>query len=776
MAGGVRRTWAEVTDRTRRLAAVLADAGIGLRADVADPGAGAVGVAPRPRGPLPPQRPRVPRGHARRLEGPGRRRQRQLPLRGRRAALRAAPTAGAAAVVFHGAFAATLAEVLPDLPAVAAAAPGRRRLGAPPAAGRRRATRTPWPRPRPVAPVGPVARRPLHPLHGRHHRACPRARCGARATSSPPRSASTAPLDQIVADGAARRRAAHAAVGAVHARRRPLERPLARGRRAAPWSCRTTPPASTRPTCWPPARASGSTSLQIVGDPFARPLLDELDGATTDDLSDLRFLLSGGAVLSAAGEGPAGRAALPGLRIVDVLGSSETGRQAVAGQRRPAVPARAARPSCCRPTAPGRLAPGDDEVGWLAQAGRVPLGYLGDQAKTAATFPVVDGVRYAVAGDRVRLRADGTIELLGRDSVTINTGGEKVFAEEVEQALTAHPAVADAVVVGRPSERWGSEIVAVLSARPGVAPPADDELRAHCRGRLAGYKVPKAFCWVDEVVALPRRQARLRLGPGRGRRCRGRLSVRRTRRWCSARPARPRASAVGQAGLGHQAVDEPVGGRAASPTPTAGTCPGGRRPRSARRRHPGRSAATRASWPAGSGAQGGEDRHLDHRVGRGRRPPAGGSGGRRTPRRGRCGRRRATGAARPRATRCSRPARRGSPRRHERRPRQPAGRSGTSSSSSGSASPVSSSWTDRGPGPARAATRRSSSVSGGGARSRSWRSPTTGLASPDVSADVATASVRRRDRPCARAASSSAADRRRSRRRRRGRCRRPGPR
>jgi fatty-acyl-CoA synthase len=108
-----------------------------------------------------------------------------------------------------------------------------------------------------------------------------------------------------------------------------------------------------------------------------------------------------------------------------------------------------------------------------------------------------------VAGDRVRLRADGTIDLLGRDSVTINTGGEKVFAEEVEQVLATHPAVADAVVAGRPSERWGSEIVAVLSALPGAETPADEVLRAHCRRSLAGYKVPKAFRWVDEVVRSP---------------------------------------------------------------------------------------------------------------------------------------------------------------------------------------------------------------------------------------------------------------------------------
>jgi 3-oxocholest-4-en-26-oate---CoA ligase len=242
------------------------------------------------------------------------------------------------------------------------------------------------------------------------------------------------------------------------------------------------------------------TALQIVGDPFARPLLDSMD-AHAYDLSSLRFLLSGGAVLS-----PPIKAQLleriPGLRIVDVLGSSEAGRQAVAGAEPTFRP--------CDHTVvlsqdrSRRLSPGDQEIGWLAQAGRVPLGYLGDAAKTTATFPVIDGVRHAVAGDRVRLLADGTIELLGRDSVTINTGGEKVFAEEVERVLVAHPAVADAIVTSRPSERWGQEIVAVVAARAGAdVSQLHGELRAHCRTSLAGYKLPKAFCWVEQVVRSP---------------------------------------------------------------------------------------------------------------------------------------------------------------------------------------------------------------------------------------------------------------------------------
>jgi 3-oxocholest-4-en-26-oate---CoA ligase len=242
------------------------------------------------------------------------------------------------------------------------------------------------------------------------------------------------------------------------------------------------------------------TALQIVGDPFARPLLDSMD-AHAYDLSSLRFLLSGGAVLS-----PPVKAQLleriPGLRIVDVLGSSETGRQAVAGAEptfRPGDDTVVLSEDRSR-----RLTPGDQEIGWLAQAGRVPLGYLGDAAKTTATFPVIDGVRHAVAGDRVRLLADGSIELLGRDSVTINTGGEKVFAEEVERVLVAHPAVDDAIVTSRPSERWGQEIVAVVAARAGSdVSQLRGELRAHCRTSLAGYKVPKAFCWVERVIRSP---------------------------------------------------------------------------------------------------------------------------------------------------------------------------------------------------------------------------------------------------------------------------------
>jgi len=253
---------------------------------------------------------------------------------------------------------------------------------------------------------------------------------------------------------------------------------------------------------WATVERRRATSLLIVGDSFARPLLDELR-STPYDLGSLRHLLSGGAVLS-----PHVKAellhALPGLTIVDVLGSSESGRQGVASTRDASELGggfvRSATARVVREDLSGVLAPGTGEIGWLSQTGRVPLGYLGDRDKTERTFPVIDGERHAVAGDRARLAADGTIELLGRDSVCINTGGEKVFAEEVEVALTSHPAVADAVVCGRSSERWGEEVVGVVALSSAVEAA---ELIAHCKERLAAFKAPKDIVVVDAVVRSP---------------------------------------------------------------------------------------------------------------------------------------------------------------------------------------------------------------------------------------------------------------------------------
>jgi len=149
-------------------------------------------------------------------------------------------------------------------------------------------------------------------------------------------------------------------------------------------------------------------------------------------------------------------------------------------------------------------APGDGRMGMLATSGHIPLGYYKDEAKTEATFPVVDGVRYAIPGDMAKLLADGTIAVYGRGSVSINSGGEKIFPEEVEKALKSHPSVFDAIVVGTPSERWGSQVTAVVQLRSGLeVSPGLDELREHCRAHLAGYKLPREAVFVDAVRRSP---------------------------------------------------------------------------------------------------------------------------------------------------------------------------------------------------------------------------------------------------------------------------------
>ena len=244
--------------------------------------------------------------------------------------------------------------------------------------------------------------------------------------------------------------------------------------------------------------------LLIVGDAFARPLLDELS-ASTYDLQCLTVVLSGGAALS-AGLKEEFLSHLPSLIIVDGLGSSEAGGQLahVSAGTRATTGTFAISPGnhVLSADLDRELAAGDEELGWLAKSGRLALGYLGDAAMTERAYPVVDGVRYAVPGDRARLRADGVVELHGRDAVTINTGGEKVFAEEVEAAIKAHPDVYDCVVAGRPSERWGNEVVAVVRIRPGHSTD-EASLLAEAERHIARYKLPKAFVFVDEVVRSP---------------------------------------------------------------------------------------------------------------------------------------------------------------------------------------------------------------------------------------------------------------------------------
>jgi acyl-CoA synthetase (AMP-forming)/AMP-acid ligase II len=241
--------------------------------------------------------------------------------------------------------------------------------------------------------------------------------------------------------------------------------------------------------------------LLMVGDAFGRPIVEEMERGR-HDLSSLLVTVSGGATLSPGVKERLLRA-VPTMMVLDGLGASETGQQGSqltsAGQR--AVTGRFL-------PLPGMvvlsesmdrvLEPGDPELGWLAQRGRVPLAYLGDPDKSARTFPELDGVRYAVPGDRARLAADGSLELFGRDSATINSGGEKIFAEEVEQAMLRHPSVADCLVAGRPSERWGEEVVALVQLVEGLR-ASDEDLREEAARHIARYKLPKSILRVERV-------------------------------------------------------------------------------------------------------------------------------------------------------------------------------------------------------------------------------------------------------------------------------------
>ena len=244
--------------------------------------------------------------------------------------------------------------------------------------------------------------------------------------------------------------------------------------------------------------------ISVVGDAMARPVVEELERGDYD-AGTLMAFGSGGATLS-VGLKERLLAVLPNVMISDVAGASETGVQMGVSSTSGSVSTGTFVPG------PGTvvvnadlthvLEPGDDEVGWLAQRGSVPLGYLGDAEKTARTFPVIDGEHYSVPGDRARPLADGEIELLGRDSVTINSGGEKIFAEEVEQAIIGHPAVADVVVAPRPSERWGQEVVALVQVADGHE-VTTEELLEEAGKHIARFKLPKAIAFLPHIVRSP---------------------------------------------------------------------------------------------------------------------------------------------------------------------------------------------------------------------------------------------------------------------------------
>lgn len=245
--------------------------------------------------------------------------------------------------------------------------------------------------------------------------------------------------------------------------------------------------------------------LVIVGDAFARPLVDALDemGASVD-LSGLIVVLSGGAILSPTVKTDLAER-LPGSMIIDGYGSSEAGGQGQSVTVAGAAPSEAPRFRVNEETtvlaADFTIAPAG-VIGKLARRGHIPIGYYKDPEKSAATFPVVDGVRWSVPGDDARIEDDDTITLLGRGSVSINTGGEKVYPEEVEAALKADADVMDAIVVGVPDARWGERVVALVEPRAGhTIDPV--EVDRGVRGHVAGYKAPRDILVVDVIVRSP---------------------------------------------------------------------------------------------------------------------------------------------------------------------------------------------------------------------------------------------------------------------------------
>jgi 3-oxocholest-4-en-26-oate---CoA ligase len=245
--------------------------------------------------------------------------------------------------------------------------------------------------------------------------------------------------------------------------------------------------------------------MTMVGDAYAAPLVEELRRGSYD-LSSMYAIGTGGAATNPKHQ----RALLdllPQITLINGYGSSETGNVGFGrSQRGDQKDTFELREGALVLSEDYRrfLRPGEPEVGFVARAGRIPLGYFDDEAATRKTFPVVQGQRVVISGDRGSLAPDGTLRLFGRDSLVVNTGGEKVFVEEVEEVLRAYAGVADALVVGRPSERWGEELVALVALQPGMEGAAltSEQLHGQCTSHLARFKAPKEFIIVDEVRRL----------------------------------------------------------------------------------------------------------------------------------------------------------------------------------------------------------------------------------------------------------------------------------
>ena len=248
-----------------------------------------------------------------------------------------------------------------------------------------------------------------------------------------------------------------------------------------------------------------ASTLLLVGDAMARPIADEL-AAGDYDTSSLLVVASSGAILSATVRDQL-QALLPETMVLNNFGSSESGHQGAAypgsdvgRDGRPSFEVDEHTAVLDEDLVP--IEPGSGRIGRIARRGHVPLGYYKDEVKTAERFKTIDGVRWVLPGDFAAIESDGRVTLYGRGSVCINTGGEKVFPEEVEETLKAHPDVFDALVVGVPDPKWMQRVAAVVAPRPGRAPTLE-AIQAHCRETLAGYKVPRDLFLVDEVERQP---------------------------------------------------------------------------------------------------------------------------------------------------------------------------------------------------------------------------------------------------------------------------------
>ena len=255
----------------------------------------------------------------------------------------------------------------------------------------------------------------------------------------------------------------------------------------------------------------GVSQVSIVGDAFARPVVAELERAeaagTPYDLSSLTRIVSTGATLSSEMK-RALMARAPSALVLDMIGASEGGPFAVAMTMPGQDPVDTARFMATPNTALfdettwEKIPFGSGRAGVLAASGSMPEGYFGDPDKTARTFRTIDGVRYTVPGDYAEIDADGGVRLLGRGSVCINTGGEKVYPEEVEVAARSHESILDCVAVGLPDERFGEKVALVVSRVEGTSIGADDVID-HVKKSIADYKAPRVVVFVDQVYRSP---------------------------------------------------------------------------------------------------------------------------------------------------------------------------------------------------------------------------------------------------------------------------------